>query len=88
MKIFSEEIEEVINSVPGVQESRVVAKEHLEFGQVPLAEVVFRNDGVISEGAIERLRDQCRQRLSAFKVPVEFRQVNMLRKTASGKVMR
>jgi long-chain acyl-CoA synthetase len=88
MKVFPEEVEEVINSMPGVRESRVFGREHAQFGQVHIAQVVLASDTSDSAMILTGLRNYCCRHLSAYKVPVEFLQVNSLPKTASGKIAR
>lgn len=83
MKVFPEEVEEVINSMPGVKESRVYGHPHPQYGHTPVAEVVASSAEVL-----EQLRPYCCQRLSSYKVPVEFRPVESIPKTASGKIAR
>jgi len=83
MKVFPEEVEEVINTMPGVKESRVFGEPHPQYGQMPVAEVV-----VSDAEAIEKLRPYCFEHLSSYKVPVEFRRVETIPKTTSGKVAR
>jgi long-chain acyl-CoA synthetase len=87
MKVFPEEVEQVINTMAGVKESMVLGREHPQFGQVPIARVVVVVDGDASR-IIADLRNFCCQKLSAYKVPVEFVQVKSLPKTASGKIAR
>lgn len=88
MKIFPEEVEEAINSLPGVKESLVFGREHPQYGQMPVAHVVV-NGNVNEPGAvIDSLRGHCLSRLSSYKVPVEFLEVKSLAKTASGKLAR
>jgi long-chain acyl-CoA synthetase len=88
MKVFPEEVEEVINSMPGVRASLVFGRDHPQFGQAPVAKVVV--DGSISDPAtvIEALRGYCFQRLSSYMVPVEFSQMDALPMTPSGKLAR
>jgi long-chain acyl-CoA synthetase len=83
MKIFPEEVEEVINSVPGVRESLVFGREHPQYGQLPVAHVAASDESVIAT-----LREHCCKVLSSYKVPVEFTAVESLPKTASGKIAR
>jgi long-chain acyl-CoA synthetase len=85
MKVFPEEVEQVINTMSGVKESMVLGREHPQFGQVPVARVVVEGD---ASRVIADLRRFCCQKLSAYKVPVEFVQVESLPKTASGKIAR
>jgi long-chain acyl-CoA synthetase len=81
MKVFPEEVEEVINACPGIAESLVWGREHPQFGQVPVAHVVSRD-------LPGDLRGQCLKRLSSYKVPVEFVRVERLARTPSGKLAR
>ncbi|HUB24676.1 MAG TPA: fatty acid--CoA ligase family protein, partial [Tepidisphaeraceae bacterium] len=85
MKVFPEEVEETINSVPGVRESLVRGRAHPQYGQVPVAEVVLAGEATAT---VEQIRRHCFKRLSSYKVPVEFRIVQTLPKTASGKLAR
>lgn len=86
MKCFPEEVEEVINGFAGVAECRVYGRAHAQLGAVPAVEMV------VKEGAprptVEALMAHCRRHLSRFKVPIEYRFVEQLVRTASGKIKR
>jgi long-chain acyl-CoA synthetase len=84
MKVFPEEVEAVLDRHPSVKRSRVIGREHPILGAVPVAEIVAAN-GALSP---VDLKAWCRQSLSAYKVPVAFRQVDAVPLTASGKVRR
>jgi long-chain acyl-CoA synthetase len=88
MKVFPEEVEEAINSMPGVKESLVFGRDHPQYGQTAVAQVVMAGDVEDARGMLESLRAHCCQRLSSYKVPVEFVAVKSLAKTASGKLAR
>jgi acyl-CoA synthetase (AMP-forming)/AMP-acid ligase II len=88
MKVFPEEVEEVINSLPGVKESLVSGREHPQYGQTAIAQVVVAGNVDDPEAVIESLRAHCCARLSSYKVPVEFLAVASLAKTSSGKLVR
>jgi long-chain acyl-CoA synthetase len=83
MKIFPFEVENLLNTHPLVKESLVFGKAHPEYGQLPTARVVLKNNAVLDA---EVLRKFCYQHLAAYKVPKEFTFVNKLPKTASGKL--
>ncbi len=87
MKIFSQEVEEVINRFPGVAESLVYPVPHDRFGELPAAKVVLSgvDGGDTLETALQRF---CYQHLSRYKVPKLFEFVDELPKTASGKLKR
>ena len=85
MKVFPEEVEEVLASHPAVRECRVSGAAHAVFGTVPVAELV------LSPGAAATPRELlqwCRHRLSPHKVPTRLRLVDGLSRTHSGKVRR
>jgi len=86
MKVFPEEVEEVINAAPGVKESLVFGRAHPQFGHTPIAHVVMK--GNAEPDAVDGLRAHCCEHLSSYKVPVQFVAVESLPKTPSGKLAR
>jgi acyl-coenzyme A synthetase/AMP-(fatty) acid ligase len=86
MKVFPEEVETVLDRLPGVAESHVFAHVHPRLGEVPYAEVVPRAGGPTPEP--RTLAAACAQELSSYKVPVEIRIVPAIAKTAGGKILR
>jgi long-chain acyl-CoA synthetase len=88
MKVFPEEVEEVINAMPGVRESLVSGRAHPQFGQVPVAQVLLADEPADPASFIDALRAHCCRRLSSYKVPLEFSIVRDLPRTASGKLAR
>ena len=88
MKVFPEEVEEVINTMPGVRASLVFGQEHPQFGQVPAAQVAMAADVTDPATVLAGLRGYCCERLSSYKVPVDFRAVGSLPLTPSGKLAR
>lgn len=88
MKVFPEEVEEVINSLPGVAESLVYGQEHPQYGQVPAARVVPVGPVDDREQWSVEIRRHCGDKLSSYKVPVEIQLVDSLPKTPSGKIVR
>jgi len=84
MKCFPEEVESVLLGCPGVRAVRVRGREHSRFGSVPIAEIVPDREAP----AVSRLVAACRASLAAYKIPVDFRFVEDLPKTASGKIRR
>jgi long-chain acyl-CoA synthetase len=83
-KIFPEEVEDVLRRVPDIQAVRVCAEPHPLLGDLVIAEVVVTPS---TAPAIEAWRALCYQELSGYKVPKEFRIVEALPSTGSGKVM-
>ena len=82
--VYPNEIEDVMASHPDVVEVAAIGVPDERSGEVVKAFVVRRNDGLTEQA----LRDFCRERLTAYKVPkrVEFR--DELPKTNVGKILR
>jgi long-chain acyl-CoA synthetase len=85
MKFFPEEVERCINSVPGVLESRITATPHPTFGSVPVAEIV---KAIGEDVQVKTLMLHCRKNLARYKLPIEFRFVDSIPKTPTGKIKR
>lgn len=88
MKIFSQEVESVINQHPQVKESLVYGVPHPQYGELPTADVVLLDSGGEGAALIADLRRFCYQKLARYKVPKEFNFVASIPKTASGKIRR
>jgi long-chain acyl-CoA synthetase len=86
MKCFPEEIEAVLREHAEVREVRVRARAHPRVGAVPIAEIVPVDAN--RAPSARSLTAHCRRALARFKVPVEFRMVDSLPRTASGKLQR
>jgi long-chain acyl-CoA synthetase len=86
MKFFAEEVEEVLDAHPALRASRVFAREHAHLGEIPVAEVVAA-DPLLPPDA-RALTAFCRERLAGYKIPREFRVVEEIARTSSGKVRR
>lgn len=82
-KIFPEEVEDVLRRAPDIQAVRVSAEPHPLLGDLVIAEVVLPPSTV---PAIDAWRSLCYQELSGYKVPKEFRIVEALPSTGSGKI--
>ena len=82
-RINPREIEEIIESLDGVDEVAVVGKDDELLGQVVRACVVTSLD----EGMLKKIiMKKCRQNLATYKIPKELLFLKELPKTASGKV--
>lgn len=87
MKVFPLEVEDVLNQYPKVRESFVYSLPHAQFGQLPAAKIVLRNNKK-NDFEIEDLRKFCYKHIAAYKVPKDFLVVAKLPKTISGKLKR
>jgi len=86
IKFFPEEVEAVLDTHPAVRESRVSAEPHERWGAVAVAEIVARAPS--QPPKVAALVEYCRERLAGYKVPVRFRIIAELPRTASGKLRR
>ena len=74
MKFFSEEVEAVIDEMPGVERSRVISRDHPKLGEIPVAEIVAVNPE--TPPTRKELIGWCRERLPGYKIPREFKNVD------------
>ncbi|MBW2244685.1 MAG: acyl--CoA ligase [Deltaproteobacteria bacterium] len=86
MKFFSEEVEAVLDQLPGVRRSRVSAQAHPHLGEIPVAELELEKGADAPDR--KALMAHCRQHLSTYKVPRKFEIVDSLPLTATGKLER
>lgn len=87
MKVFPQEVEEVINSFDGVEESLVFGQPHTQYGELPYAKIKLKSEAVNDFKTVS-LRKFCYSKLSSYKVPKDFQIVESLPKTGSGKLKR
>lgn len=85
LNIYPEEIEELLRSIPAVQEAVVLPKFHELLAEVPVAKVVLRKGSKITE---RDLLKYCREKLEIHKVPSEVSIVSNIEKTYNGKIRR
>ncbi|WP_410639673.1 type I polyketide synthase [Amycolatopsis sp. lyj-346] len=78
------EVEAVLRTVDGVADAAVGGAPHDTLGEVPVAYVIPGPSGFDAGALIE----ECRERLSAYKVPERILEVTHLPRTASGKIRR
>jgi o-succinylbenzoate---CoA ligase len=77
------EVEQALLAHPAVADAGVAGLEDPEWGEAVTAFVVLREPT-----SAEALRDWCRGRLEAFKVPKAFHDVEQLPRNAGGKLLR
>lgn len=83
LNIYPREIEELVESFPGVAEAAIVGQPHREWGEVPVAYVVC--DAEVEDSSLDAY---CRQQLASYKVPVRFNRVDELPRNAMGKLQK
>jgi long-chain acyl-CoA synthetase len=84
-KVWPREVEDVLYAFPDVCEAAVVGAPDSYRGETVIAFVSPKPAATIDVAALSRF---CRERLAAYKCPVEIRVVDELPKTATGKITR
>jgi long-chain acyl-CoA synthetase len=84
-KVWPREVEDVLYAFPGVREAAVVGAPDSYRGETVVA-FVSASPGFHID--VTALSSFCRERLAAYKCPVEIRVVEELPKTATGKITR
>ena len=88
LKINPEEVEAVINRLPGVALSRVRGRKSPITGAIVIADVVLAAAANDDKTFKDEILAACRAALPAFKVPAQLRFVDKLELTAGGKLRR
>jgi malonyl-CoA/methylmalonyl-CoA synthetase len=83
LNVYPKEVEDVLDNLPGVEESAVVGIADPDFGEAVVAAVVAERD---CELDASRLREQARERLAGYKVPKHVVLVDALPRNTMGKV--
>jgi acyl-CoA synthetase (AMP-forming)/AMP-acid ligase II len=84
LKVFPEEVAEVIRLSPEVAECAVAGVPDDRLGEVPWAFVVPREGTALDAAALDAL---CREHLAPYKVPVRFETLDALPRNEVGKVL-
>lgn len=87
LNVYPKEVEEVIDALPGVQESAVVGVVDAEFGEAVVAVVVLQ-PGASPQAREDQLILAVKNSLARFKVPKRIHFVDQLPRNAMGKVQK
>lgn len=85
MKVFPNEVEEVLAAHPGILEAAVIGIPDAHSGEVVSAYVVAKGDEQVP---IDELRAYARENLTSYKMPKQFEYRDTLPKTNVGKILR
>jgi malonyl-CoA/methylmalonyl-CoA synthetase len=83
--VYPAEVEECINTMPGVAESAVIGVPHADFGEAVVA-VVVRKPGAVLDGS--EITAQLKGQIANFKVPKHVAVVDDLPRNTMGKVQK
>ncbi|MDA0633602.1 long-chain fatty acid--CoA ligase [Nonomuraea sp. MCN248] len=84
LKIFPDEVEEVLRRHPGVRDAAVAGVPDRRLGEVPCAWIVPAGGAMDAEA----LAAWCREHLAPYKVPVSFFAIEAMPRNDVGKVLR
>lgn len=85
IKVFPEEVEAVLEMMPGIKLARISSSPHPLMGQIIEGELVLNEGETID---VEDVLTYCRKRLSTFKAPQRLKIVQSLPMTKTGKLQR
>jgi long-chain acyl-CoA synthetase len=83
--VYPREVEEVLYTLPGVEECAVIGLPDKEWGEKVTAVIVPARGHVLDAAS---LKTSLKQSLSSYKVPKEFRMVEKLPKSPAGKILK
>lgn len=83
--IYPREVEEVLLMHPAVSEATVVGQHDAEWGEIPVAFLVFHREQKVSAADLDAW---CVDHLARFKRPKHYRVVDTLPKNSYGKVLK
>jgi long-chain acyl-CoA synthetase len=83
--VYPKEVEDVLYARPEVEECAIIGLPDAEWGEKVTAFIVARPGEKIDPGALKAF---LKSRISAFKVPKEFRVVRELPKSPAGKILK
>ncbi len=85
LNVYPREVESVLDTLPGIEESAVFGVPHRDFGEAVVAAVVLKEDAYPGDGAtLAALREA----LAAFKVPKALFPLATLPRNTMGKVQK
>ena len=85
INVYPREIEEFLHRHPAVAEAAVIGVPDDRFGEIPRAYVVIREGKRVTPTELET---HCRAVLSGYKVPKDYRFIEVLPRNAGGKVLK
>lgn len=83
--VYPEEVERVYQPHPDLEEIAVIGVPDPDLGEVGLGFVVLRQGRTLD---VEALKAHARGKLSRYKIPRRFVQVNSLPRTVTGKIQK
>ncbi len=82
--VYPREVEEALYALEEVEEAAVVGVDDWDYGEVPAAYVVFRNERL----SVEEVQKRLARTLATYKLPRYVYALDTLPKSATGKILR
>ncbi len=86
--VYPAEIENVVMQHESVLEVAVIGQSDEQWGETPLAIVVWRGEAKDEAALVDALKALCETNLARFKRPTHYRSIAALPRNASGKVLK
>lgn len=84
-KISPDTIEDVISSLPFVQECVVVGVDDEKSLSVPMAYIVLNNKNISFESVVDQIKEKCIEELPDYEIPSYFQQIDKIPYTPNDK---
>lgn len=84
-KISPDTIEDVISSLPFVQECVVVGVDDKKSLSVPMAYIVLNNKNISFESVVDQIKEKCIEELPDYEIPSYFQQIDKIPYTPNDK---
>ena len=88
LNIYPKEIEDMINSISGVNESAVIGISHPDFGEAVVAVIVREDSGVGQRLSEKHIMDELAENMAKFKQPKTIIFMDALPRNTMGKVQK
>lgn len=83
--VYSVEVEQVLNSHPGILEAATIGLPDPQWGEIVTAVIVPKEGVTLDEQEIQAF---CRESLAGYKIPRQFIYTDALPRNASGKILK
>ncbi len=83
--VYSVEVEQVLNSHPGILEAAAIGLPDPQWGEIVTAIIVPKEGAVLDA---EEIKTFCRESLAGYKIPRHFIYTDALPRNASGKILK
>ena len=83
--VYPREVEQLMQTIEGIEEVAVVGKSHSDFGEQVVAVIVLKESSNFNEYAVKRF---LKHKLANYKIPKRFEVFSELPRNAMGKIQK